>query len=258
MSVNPHQPEKPPRDIGEWIGRRYRALGRTQQEVAEDVGVAASTMRNWENADKLPPSRSNRSNLARSLNVTLRELEILEKSIPAGKYREPPLRTEVNGEAAGAYARAMPEPFHRHSLRWAPAINQVSAGPMAEWTDQAYLAGSAMGYIPLPEDAIPDPDLFYVRIRGDSMFPYFREGDWVLCSPAEGKRFTAGGLYHVQMNRTGQPDNCVRFVMNLGGDRLELRPANPRFPIQQIDGASAGLSAVVAVARTAEQLLKSP
>lgn len=60
--------------FGEWVEDRYLALGLTQRELADAVGVGQSTVSGWVSAGKLPRARARRE-LAKALRVSLEELE---------------------------------------------------------------------------------------------------------------------------------------------------------------------------------------
>ncbi len=63
-----------------------------------------------------------------------------------------------------------------------PIINRVSAGYPVDFDDMGYPAGFADDYVRCPD--LHDPNMFAVRVVGDSMEPRFYRGDIVVFSPA--------------------------------------------------------------------------
>jgi len=62
-----------------------------------------------------------------------------------------------------------------------PIINKVAAGYPLHFTDLDYPASVADEYVHCP--AVRDRQAFAARVVGDSMAPYYREGDIVVFSP---------------------------------------------------------------------------
>ena len=84
---------------------------------------------------------------------------------------------------------------------------------------------AATAYIPRALIGIDDPHAFAVAVRGDSMAPQYQEGDLVFCSPQ-----TAQESGMVAAIRFADGEATLKFVHDIGDDRLELRAANDRHP----------------------------
>ncbi|MBW2624224.1 MAG: helix-turn-helix transcriptional regulator, partial [Deltaproteobacteria bacterium] len=66
-----------------------------------------------------------------------------------------------------------------------PLISYVSAGEPFQWTDQGYGAGQGLEMLDIPPglDTKLAPKVYAVRVRGDSMFPYLKEGAVLFAMP---------------------------------------------------------------------------
>ena len=97
-----------------------------------------------------------------------------------------------------------------------------------------------IGWIEVPEVSIK-PGMFVAKVRGHSMEPKIRDGQWCLFRPCRaGSR--EGRVVLVQFNAQGDPDDARRFTVkryhsvkreNEDGwnhESIELRPINPDYP----------------------------
>ncbi len=64
-----------------------------------------------------------------------------------------------------------------------PVISYVSAGDPFEWTDQGYASGDGFDFIDLPPGVDYHPNLYAVRIKGDSMRPWLKDGTTLIVKP---------------------------------------------------------------------------
>lgn len=125
-----------------------------------------------------------------------------------------------------------------------PLLNEVAAG----YTGRAY-EDYDNGSIEIPRSYLkghPIEDFFMLRVKGDSMYPLYIEGDIVLV------------LKQKTLNRSGDigvirydGDNAtlkkVEYVM--GEDWMRLIPINPQYPPMMIENEDLELCEVLGVPR---------
>lgn len=58
--------------------------------------------------------------------------------------------------------------------RWVPILGWILAGPPVMSEE------NIIGYVEMPEDAFPNDELFSLIVEGDSMYPYYMDGDIVI------------------------------------------------------------------------------
>ena len=112
-----------------------------------------------------------------------------------------------------------------------PILGKVAAG-----YDKDATIDDSLGSVEIPRAWLhgrPAKDYFILKVAGDSMYPFYQDGDLVLV------------LHQTTMNRSGQigvvsyDDNLgtlkkIEYVM--GEDWLRLVPLNPQFPPITIKG----------------------
>lgn len=108
-------------------------------------------------------------------------------------------------------------------LRSVPILMEAGAGP-----DIEVFSGDVGDTIPILP-AYWRPDMWAVRIKGDSMEPLIMSGACVGVVPLEGD-FIEGGLYLVRMPHFGYVVKRVR----MGDDGLVLLSENPRIPPRHV------------------------
>lgn len=102
-----------------------------------------------------------------------------------------------------------------------PLISLADAGAGTEWTDAGFPVGGSFDTLPRPQ-GITDPHAYAVEIRGDSMFPRFKDGEQVVASP----KAKAKPGHDVIVRLTTGEVVCKTFQI-ARGRQLLLTSANP-------------------------------
>jgi len=244
--------------LGESIKNRREILDLSQEQVAQatDGDVTVSTLGKIERGETRNPNRTTLRAIAKVLGIIPNHLFDLadgksgELSVEA--FYDP---HSFAGGSVGSYAKAVPEQLrqHPHLKRWAPVVNNSQGGQAQEYTDPYANTGHGGQYLPIPPDAIPDGDLFFVRVVGDSMREYIRPGDWVLCTP--NTRFVDGAVYCVQFDGERANGNCLKFVFKRDAEHYELRPGNPMFNSEVVRIEGVALAMAVGVYRAIREVV---
>jgi repressor LexA len=111
-----------------------------------------------------------------------------------------------------------------------PVINRVSAGYPTDFNDLDYPVGFADDYVRCPD--MHDPNVFAVRVIGDSMEPKFQQGDIVIFSPAA--QVNSGDDCFV---RFAQPhESTFKRVFFEDEKHVRLQPRNDNYPPTIVEG----------------------
>ena len=197
--------------VGERIRLRRKELCITADELALKVGVSRSTIFRYESGgiEKLPVDAL--VPIAQALRTTPSFLMGWAEESSGSRLPSPTIATStvsfpVLGEIAAGYdAVAVPEDWRGETIE----------------VPVSYLSGR------------PASDYFVLEIKGDSMYPLYHSGDYVLV------------LRQHTLNRSGEigavlyEDDCatlkkVEYVM--GEDWMRLVPVNPSYPPVTIEG----------------------
>jgi len=109
-----------------------------------------------------------------------------------------------------------------------PVFDQIPAGNGD--FDPTHLGddnGLAERTIPRWLVGIDDPTAYGAIVRGDSMSPKYQDGDVVICSPQATHSSGMVAAYRLDSGECG-----VKMIVDLGDDRVELRPANDRHDVR--------------------------
>jgi phage repressor protein C with HTH and peptisase S24 domain len=104
-----------------------------------------------------------------------------------------------------------------------PLIGFAQAGGEGFFDDGGYPVGGGWDEVSLPE--IADPNAYALEISGDSMDPVFRDGDFVIVSPAAPIR--RGDRVVV---RTVEGEVMAKQLTRRSARRVELKSLNPLHP----------------------------
>ncbi|MBW2092967.1 MAG: helix-turn-helix transcriptional regulator [Deltaproteobacteria bacterium] len=119
------------------------------------------------------------------------------------------------------YKEAMP---YRYTV---PVISHISAGEPFQWTDGGFEAGNGLEKVELPPGI--DPKLaervYAVRVRGDSMFPYLKDGATLFVKP-ESREEVRHGDYVIFKDQ--DYNAWVKMVLFREG-QIILRSLNPEY-----------------------------
>ncbi len=109
-----------------------------------------------------------------------------------------------------------------------PLIGLAQAGGDGFFDDGGYPVGGGWDEVSLPE--IADPNAYALEISGDSMEPVFRDGDFVIVSPAAPIR--RGDRVVV---RTNAGEVMAKQLARQSARRIEVRSLNPAHPDYSFD-----------------------
>jgi SOS-response transcriptional repressor LexA len=195
------------KDIGNRIQKSRLALGLTQLEVAERLGVSHQAVQKWESGISSPKG-ARLKDVATELDVSLEYL--LYGTITHISKVQP----EANTEAA-------PELRSR-----VPLISWVQAGAWAEVMDN-FAPGDAEDWYRSTKNT--SPHTFALRVRGVSMEPKFHDGDIIFVDPevhADHNRF-------VVVRLEGEAEATFKQLVVEGNQRF-LRALNPDWPGEKL------------------------
>lgn len=158
--------------------RYYReAAGYTLDRLSEISGVDLGTIFALEKRDS---GRSKyASALAKALNVPL---EVL-LSDPAGETQEAQLKwlaSHIPSRGAPAEPSNVSPAPDLIASRWVAVVGHVKAGPDGYLDELQYPVGEGDGYV---EYWVKDPSAYAVRVKGDSMHPRYRAGEFIVVTP---------------------------------------------------------------------------
>lgn len=190
-------------DMGRIIAAKRREQGLTLEEVGERVGVAKSTIQRYEAGLITTPKIAVIESIARALS--------LEPAILTGKVSRIPDNAESVHSAENKIA--------------VPILGEVSAG------GGAFADSNVLGYIMEESSKLSSAEEYaYLVVKGDSMYPEFKDGDKVLvkCTPTAEQ-----GDYAVVMV---DDDNGVVKKFEHGDGYITLHSVNPMYPPRRFEG----------------------
>lgn len=211
--------------LGKRIKSRRMELHMTQGDIANPIGVAISTIQRYEAGTiqkiKLPVVES----IARMLKV--------DPSWLIGKTDEMNVMPDF------------PSPGITEDVVTFPIITEVAAHYDAFSYDESVVGDT----VDIPRRYLrgrPEIDYCVMRVKGDSMYPDYRDGDLVLV------------LKQDTLNRPGEIGvinyedgelTLKRIDYVAGEDWLELIPINPMYPPKKIEGIDLKCCKVIGVPR---------
>ncbi len=181
-------------ELGIKIKQKRKENGLTLDDIANKVRVAKSTIQRYEagkiTSPKIPVVRE----IAKALGVSSSWL----------------LGTEEHTLNDAEVSRI-------------PLLGEVAAG-LGAWADNTVIDYIVEGNTKSAEDYI------YLKVVGDSMYPEFHEGDYVLveCTPS-----VESGAFAVVIVDN---ENGVVKKVNYGEDFVELISVNPMYPPRRFEG----------------------
>lgn len=204
-------------EIYERIKSRRKELGLSADEVAEKLNVSPATIYRYENKDikKFPIDM-------------IKPLAVILKCSP--EY------------LLGWSEKKLNSPSITEDYITFPVLFDVAAGfdQMADAIDE--WEGET---IDIPRSYIhgKKDDYAVIRVKGDSMYPDYRDGDKVLLKKQPTLDYS--GQVGVLVYEDCATLKRVDFVM--GEDWLIMRPINPQFPPQRIEGVDLETCRIVGV-----------
>lgn len=201
-------------DIGSIIYNRRKELKLTLEEVGNYVGVGKSTVKKWESGFIANIKRDKIAKLAEILQLN-------PVTFILGEEMEINTDNQIN----------LPPPNITEDYTTFPVIGEVAAGydhiAMEDWEGDTinipneYLKGRSKN------------EFFVLKVKGDSMYPTYQEGDRVLV------------LKQSTLNYSGQVGvilydddyaSLKKVEFKMGEDWLRMVPINPTHPIKRVEG----------------------
>jgi SOS-response transcriptional repressor LexA len=184
----------------------YPALNKGRQVlVAKNFGVSQEAARKWVSGESIPAT-TRATEIARELKVNYEWLIGGQ-----GPMRQQQANTEPGPDVKG----------------YIPLISWVAAGA---WTavEDPYEVGDAEAWVPCP--VTHGNHTFVLRVRGMSMEPEYRDGDWIFVDP---DRHAENGSHVVVRLENEQEATFKKLVIE--GDRRYLMALNPGWPDRVIE-----------------------
>lgn len=146
------------------IDRAIRESTITPAQIADACGgISVQSVSNWRRTGKI--TKENLRILANLVDWTMEELQR-----PGGK-------TEKSADNAIENVDGLVDLL---PVQLAPVTGTASLGPDGTWYELEYPTGHGDGYIPVHSR---DRNVYALRVRGDSMHPRIRDGEYVIISP---------------------------------------------------------------------------
>ena len=192
-------------DMYSKIKARRKALGMTQEELAEKIGYSGKSVISKIEHGEVDLNSSKIMAIAEALRISTFDL--------------------MNDTGEGSYIEY-------------PVVGSVKAG----YNGLIFEDTADKEQIPLDWVKGDSPDSFFIlRISGDSMYPLLMDTDRILvhkCSSVP-----SGSLAVMRIN--GEEATVKRVVYKPGEDWLELHAVNPAYPPKRIEGADLELCEVI-------------
>ncbi|MDX7900117.1 LexA family protein [Aeromonas media] len=207
-------------NVSERIKTRRSACGFTQEQLAARVGVTRVAVSHWERGGAEPKGRY-LNDLADALGVTVDWL------------------LTGDGEARGQPAPEVMPGYHNvepavipQGTR-VPVLSYVQAGNWHEMCEQATAFDGNVEYVTAGVDV--GPCGFGLWLRGQSMEPFFKEGDLIIVDPDEAPQ---PGDFVVAKNGSEEATfkkYRPRGIDESGQEVFELVPLNDDYPTMHSD-----------------------
>lgn len=206
---------------GERIKQRREQLGISQTELAECIGTSKQNLYKYENdiITNIPSDRVEA--LAKRLNTSPAYIMGWNEgdSLPSPAITEDTVTFPVITSVAAHYDGV--------------SIDESAAGEKIE-VPRAYLKGRKA------------EDFCAMRVRGDSMYPDFRNGDIVLVL----KQSTMNHSGEIGVISYGDDEMTIKRINYVDGeDWLELVPLNPAYPPRRIEGVDLESCHIIGIPR---------
>jgi repressor LexA len=193
--------------------------GIPKSEFVERTGISSATLSQWRNGKYAPSDRS----IAAIEDYTNMPIEALLGGRPSTSFTSPSTTDEFVSF---------------------PVMADVAAGydhiAYQDWTGDS---------IDIPRSWLrgrPATDYFVIRVKGDSMYPDYQDGDHVVVL-SQSTMDRSGQVGVVRYNDETATLKRIEYVM--GEDWMTLRPINPQFPPVTIRDAELEECTVFGVAK---------
>ena len=197
-------------NISSVLKAKRKELGLTLAQIAEKIGVTEATVQRWESGNIKSLRHERIAKLADILGVTPSVLmgwdEPTAPTLPSPTITEDTVTLPVIASVATHYDGV--------------SIDESAAGAKIE-VPRAYLKGRKA------------EDFCAMRVRGDSMYPAFQNGDIVLVL----RQSTMNHSGEIGVISYGDDEMTIKRINYVDGeDWLKLVPLNPAYPPRRIEG----------------------
>ena len=197
-------------NISSVLKAKRKELGLTLAQIAEKIGVTEATVQRWESGNIKSLRHERIAKLADILGVTPSVLmgwdEPTAPTLPSPTITEDTVTFPVITSVAAHYDSV--------------SIDESAAGEKIE-VPRAYLKGRKA------------EDFCAMRVRGDSMYPAFQNGDIVLVL----RQSTMNHSGEIGVISYGDDEMTIKRINYVDGeDWLKLVPLNPAYPPRRIEG----------------------
>lgn len=196
------------------IQRLRSARGLSQQALATALGVARTTISNWEKGVAYPLF-SDLIQLANTLGVTLNDM-VMQSDAAMPIPRAPVPSTPS--------AAADPQERYGSDGNIIVLDTKAAAGLFKHHGHQEHWAGQPR--IRLFGPRYMGNGLFAIQVEGDSMEPVIHEGDWLVIRALHDREQVRDGRIHVVATKSGVVTKRLR--RSLGGDTFLCESDNPK------------------------------
>lgn len=198
-------------EIYQKLKERRKELGLTMLEIAQKIGVSEATVSRWESGDIANMKRDKIVALSNALQVN------------------PSFIMGWEDKQENSYS--LPQPTITENTTTFPVIGDIAAGydfpAYEDWTGDT---------IEIPDTYLRGHDkseFFVLRVKGNSMFPMYHDGDKVLILKQSTLNYS-GEIGAILYN-----DDCgtlKKVEYKEGEDWLNLIPINPNYEPVRIEG----------------------
>ena len=210
-------------NISSVLKAKRKELGLTLAQIAEKIGVTEATVQRWESGNIKSLRHERIAKLADILGVTPAVLmgwdEPTAPTLPSPTITEDTVTFPVITSVAAHYDSV--------------SIDESAAGEKIE-VPRAYLKGRKA------------EDFCAMRVRGDSMYPAFQNGDIVLVL----RQSTMNHSGEIGVISYGDDEMTIKRINYVDGeDWLKLVPLNPAYPPRRIKGVDLESCHVIGIPR---------
>ena len=210
-------------NISSVLKAKRKELGLTLAQIAEKIGVTEATVQRWESGNIKSLRHERIAKLADILGVTPSVLmgwdEPTAPTLPSPTITEDTVTFPVITSVAAHYDGV--------------SIDESAAGEKIE-VPRAYLKGRKA------------EDFCAMRVRGDSMYPAFQNGDIVLVL----RQSTMNHSGEIGVISYGDDEMTIKRINYVDGeDWLELVPLNNLYPPKRIEGVDLESCHIIGIPR---------
>ena len=208
-------------NISSVLKAKRKELGLTLAQIAEKIGVTEATVQRWESGNIKSLRHERIAKLADILGVTPAVLmgwdEPTAPTLPSPIITEDTVTFPVITSVAAHYDGV--------------SIDESAVGEKIE-VPRAYLKGRKA------------EDFCAMRVRGDSMYPAFQNGDIVLVL----RQSTMNHSGEIGVISYGDDEMTIKRINYVDGeDWLKLVPLNPAYPPRRIEGVDLEICHIIGI-----------